>query len=114
MTAQILALDFGGTQLAAATWIPGQQKWYRYQRRLSPPSPGAESDVAIMGWRSLALAVSLIHDILLGEKPAAIGVSFGGPVDAISGTVRLSHHVPSWENLPLLQQLQKVIGGEGD
>ena len=61
MTAQILALDFGGTKLAAATWVQGQQKWYRYQSRLSPHSPSAESDLAIMR--------SLIHDILLGENP---------------------------------------------
>ncbi len=55
-------------------------------------------------------AVSLIDDILLEEKPLAIGVSFGGPVDAITGVVRLSHHVPGWENLPLSQQLQAEYG----
>jgi glucokinase len=102
MTAQILALDFGGTKLAAASWVQGQQKWYRYQRRLSPPSASVETDLAIMR--------SLIDDILLGEKPLAIGVSFGGPVDALTGIVRLSHHVPGWENLPLRQQLQTEYG----
>ncbi len=56
MTDQILALDFGGTKLAAATWVGGQQTqtWYRYQRRLSPHSPSAESDLAIMRWLRLA------------------------------------------------------------
>ena len=59
---------------------------------------------------ALRHAVSLIDDILLEEKPLAIGVSFGGPVDAITGVVRLSHHVPGWENLPLSQQLQAEYG----
>ena len=36
----------------------------------------------------------------------AIGVSFGGPVDATRGLVRLSHHVPGWEEIPLADQLQ--------
>ncbi len=39
--------------------------------------------------------------MLAGEHPSAIGVSFGGPVDATTNTVRLSHHVPGWENVPL-------------
>ncbi len=36
---------------------------------------------------------------------AAIGVSFGGPVDARRGLVRLSHHVPGWEDVPLAARL---------
>ncbi len=98
MTAQILALDFGGTKLAAASWMQGQQKWSRYQRRLSPPSASAESDLTLMQ--------SMIDEVLSGKKPTAIGVSFGGPVDSTTGMIRLSHHVPGWENLPLRQWLQ--------
>jgi glucokinase len=40
----------------------------------------------------------------------AIGVSFGGPVDATTGTVRLSHHVPGWENIPLKNLLEQEFG----
>ncbi|NJK27633.1 MAG: ROK family protein, partial [Coleofasciculaceae cyanobacterium SM2_3_26] len=39
-----------------------------------------------------------------------IGVSFGGPADADTGTVRLSHHVPGWEQMPLSQLLQERFG----
>jgi glucokinase len=53
---------------------------------------------------------SLIHDLLQDSQPAAIGVSFGGPVDASTGTVRLSHHVPGWENIPLASLLSKEFG----
>ena len=50
---------------------------------------------------------------LLAQHPgrlAAIGVSFGGPVDAGRGVVRLSHHVPGWEKTPLRDRLQAELG----
>ncbi|MBD2665345.1 ROK family protein [Richelia sinica FACHB-800] len=95
----ILALDFGGTKLAAATVKAGSREWLRHDSRLSPAKADALSDIAIMR--------SLIDSVLNGSKPDAIGVSFGGPVDAATGTVRLSHHVPGWENIPLQQLLQE-------
>jgi glucokinase len=53
---------------------------------------------------------SLIYSLLEDAKPAAIGVSFGGPVDASTGTVRLSHHVAGWENIPLKGLLEDEFG----
>lgn len=95
----ILALDFGGTKLAAAVTQLGSREWLRYERRLSAADGNATTDLEIMR--------SLIHSLLQGETPAAIGVSFGGPVDATTGTVRLSHHVPGWENIPLKDLLEQ-------
>ncbi len=89
----LLALDFGGTKLAAATVLPGHRQWHAYQRALSPADGDAKTDLAIMR--------SLIQTLLGDHKPAAIGVSFGGPVEAQTGVVRISHHVPGWENYPL-------------
>ncbi|WP_193195343.1 ROK family protein [Nostoc sp. MG11] len=98
----ILALDFGGTKLAAAMVNVGSREWLRYERRLSPAKADASTDLEIMR--------SLIYSLLQGTKPAAIGVSFGGPVDASTGTVRLSHHVPGWENIPLKHLLEDEFG----
>ena len=98
----ILALDFGGTKLAAATVNAGSRTWLRYERRLSPPNADVSTDLEIMR--------SLIYSLLEDTKPAAIGVSFGGPVDADTGTVRLSHHVAGWENIPLKSLLQEEFG----
>ena len=53
---------------------------------------------------------SLIDSLLKGEKPDAIGVSFGGPVDATTGKIRLSHHVLGWENVPLRDLLEEEFG----
>jgi glucokinase len=98
----ILALDFGGTKLAAALVNVGSKKWLRYERRLSPANANASTDLEIMR--------SLIYSLLEDTKPAAIGVSFGGPVDASTGMVRLSHHVAGWENIPLKELLEKEFG----
>ncbi|MBD2614109.1 ROK family protein [Nostoc punctiforme FACHB-252] len=98
----ILALDFGGTKLAAALVNIGSRNWLRYQRHLSPGNADASTDLEIMR--------SLIYSLLEDTKPSAIGVSFGGPVDASTGTVRLSHHVPGWENIPLKNLLEEEFG----
>ncbi|MEH2231486.1 MAG: ROK family protein [Nostoc sp.] len=98
----ILALDFGGTKLAAATVNIGSRKWLRYERCLSPVGADASTDLEIMR--------SLIYSLLEDTKPAAIGISFGGPVDASTGTVRLSHHVAGWENIPLKALLEEEFG----
>ena len=91
----ILALDFGGTKLAAATVKAGAKEWLDHESRFSPTNGDALTDLEIMR--------SLIDSVLKGKKPDAIGVSFGGPVDATTGLVRLSHHVSGWENVPLKQ-----------
>jgi len=98
----ILALDFGGSKLAAGVVNLGSRQWVDYQRRLSPADADVNTDLEIMR--------SLIHSLLQDTKPAAMGVSFGGPVDAITGTVRLSHHVKGWENMPLRDLLYKEFG----
>ena len=89
----ILALDFGGTKLAAATVKNGAKEWLDHESRFSPTNGDALTDLEIMR--------SLIDSVLKGRRPDAIGVSFGGPVDATTGLIRLSHHVPGWENVPL-------------
>lgn len=96
-TPLLLALDFGGTKHAAAIAVSGETQWSAYRRVLSPPGATAQLDLNVMR--------SLIKDLLNGSQPTAIGVSFGGPVDFTTGTVRLSHHVPGWENIPLQQIL---------
>jgi glucokinase len=98
----LLALDFGGTKLTAATAMPGERRWRAHRRVFSPPGSDAAYD--------LNTILSLARDVLGGGRPAAVGVSFGGPVDATTGTVRLSHHVPGWEGVPLRELLEREFG----
>lgn len=94
----LLALDFGGTKLSAAATYSGESEWVRLERELSPPGADADSD--------LRIALRLAGKVLAGCRPAAVGVSFGGPVWAETGVVKLSHHVPGWEGLPLAERLR--------
>ncbi len=98
----LLALDYGGTKLSAAIAGVGERKWRALERIPSPPVKDAQYDQATM----LAMARRLLG----GQTPAAIGVSFGGPVDARQGRVILSHHIPGWDNTPLREQLQDAFG----
>ncbi|MCR4406376.1 MAG: ROK family protein [Anaerolineae bacterium] len=100
----LLALDFGGTKLSAGLAKSGQARWLAHRRVPSPSASNAQSDLEIM----MELARDLLDTV---KSPlAAVGVSFGGPVDAARGLVRLSHHVPGWEEMPLQQWLEKRLG----
>jgi len=94
----LLALDFGGTKHTAAVLARGEQHWRKSGRTFSPPGADARYDIETMH--------ALARELLGNTPPAAIGVSFGGPVDAAHGIVRLSHHVPGWENIPLRHMLE--------
>jgi glucokinase len=100
----LLALDYGGTKHTAALLRRGETDWAAHARVYSPPGANGAYDRATM--------LRMARD-LLARTPgrlAAIGVSFGGPVDAPRGLVRLSHHVPGWEETPLRDQLQAELG----
>ena len=122
----ILALDFGGTKLTAAlfraedstqsrqdaktqeeislaSWRPGVLALNGLRRVVTP----ADADAAY----ELATMLTLARDLLAGHTPAAVGVSFGGPVDYRAGLVRRSDHVPGWANTPLRDLLAAEFGG---
>ena len=93
----ILALDFGGTKHSVGV-APSGGLAPIIKRLPAPPHADAKADIAAV--------FRAAHQVLGLEPPAAIGVSFGGPVDYTTGTVRLSHHVPGWENVPLQAMLE--------
>ena len=107
MTDVILALDFGGTKLSAAVAeravfrSGAPRRWLAHGRRVSPPEPSAQTDIATM--------IALGEELLAGRPAAAVGISFGGPVDFDSGVVRLSHHVPGWEQVSLQAQISAAF-----
>jgi glucokinase len=102
MMGPLLALDFGGTKHAVGVIGPGEAAWRKHKQVAAKQNGDAESDLATMR--------ALSHELLDGSAPAAIGVSFGGPVDAATGIVRLSHHVPGWEEIPLRDLLRHEYG----
>ena len=132
MTNLILALDFGGTKLSAALFVASKKSHAKTQ---SPPSEDfslrladfaslreISSSYTILDLRrvvtpadadaayELAAMTALARELLAGQQPAAVGVSFGGPVDYATGVVGLSPHVPGWESLPLRDRLAAEFG----
>ncbi len=105
-SALCLALDFGGTKLAAGLvdWRAGRVR--RQARCATARERGARSQIADM--------LRLVSELQLApaewQAVSAAGVSFGGPVDAASGTVVQSHHVAGWEGLPLAAELGAALG----
>lgn len=102
----ILALDFGGTKLTAAV-LPvsalrtESPNWQAKQRVFTPSDADARYELTTM--------IELGRVLLGDEKPLAVGVSFGGPVNYATGTVRLSHHVPGWREFPLQERLEAAF-----
>jgi glucokinase len=111
----LLALDFGGTKLMAGLAVAGERGWLAHRMVPSPPGSNAQSDLEIMTGlaRDLLASPPSVPPNLGGEAKAplaAVGVSFGGPVDAARGLVLLSHHVPGWEKMPLQEWLEERLG----
>ncbi len=100
----LLALDFGGTKHSAALLPLDGKEWLARDRVQMPRGSDAHQDQQTME----GMACRLV-DAWPG-RIAAIGVSFGGPVDFESGTVKLSHHVPGWEDIPLALRLADRFG----
>lgn len=99
----ILGLDFGGTKLAAGL-VDADAGTVVASARAATPAGGAQAGLSQM----LALGAELV-----AQAPApiqAVGVSFGGPVEADGRTVRLSMHVPGWEGMPLAQHCESQFG----
>jgi glucokinase len=125
MTHTILALDFGGTKLSAAVFIEKDSTQRRKDAKTQGESSLASSHLCAFALNSsgrvitpaeadaayeLAAMVALACGLLAGRQPAAVGVSFGGPVDYVAGLVRRSDHVPGWANLPLRERLAAAFG----
>jgi glucokinase len=95
---QVLALDFGGTKLAAAVVDTSSGELCSLVKESTPIEGKADASIQLMfsmGKKALAQC-SL-------EKPTRVGISFGGPVALDRKTVLMSNHVPGWEDMPLPQ-----------
>jgi glucokinase len=96
----IIALDFGGTKLAAGI-ADRDGQWVDVQRRPTP----ADAHTSIDVMRDMISGMVREHHM----TPGAIGVSFGGHVDTTTGVVRRSMQVPGWDNVPLGRILSEAF-----
>ncbi|MBK9123650.1 MAG: ROK family protein [Chloroflexi bacterium] len=96
----VLALDFGGTKLAAGVVNLKQSTLVHALRTDTPAEGGAESTFSAM--------TALARRLEQTEPIVGIGVSFGGHV--LDGRILRSMHVAGWEDFPLAERLGSAFG----
>jgi glucokinase len=104
-SAPVLALDFGGTKLAAAVVDTASGTILAYQCQTTPPRQGAPASIESMfnlGNQALAEAGM--------QRPARVGISFGGPVSVDRQQVLVSYHVADWEGKRLPSLAAEAFG----
>ncbi|MCO5972183.1 ROK family protein [Actinoallomurus soli] len=97
MTGCVLAVDIGGTKLAAALVEPGGR--IAAYERIATPQPPTDAETL---WRTM---LSLI-DRLPATGLAGVGVGCGGPMSWPAGKVS-PLNIPAWRGFPLRERLQE-------
>ncbi len=102
----ILALDIGGTKLAAGVAEPtafhATGHFDRVARRPTP-RPGEPEEV-------IATMVEMARELLGESAPTAIGISIGGPLDHGRGLVINFPHLPGWRDIALCDRISRDLG----
>ncbi len=102
----LLAIDIGGTKLALGVAEPeafaATGALLRMAKEPIPP-PGTPEPV-------IARVIELARELLAGARPAAIGISIGGPLDHLTGTVVNFPHLPEWKGVELCRILSEALG----
>lgn len=100
----VLALDIGGTKLAAGVFTAEGEA--RMLERRERPTRGAEG-VEV----SLAQVYGLLEEVVEAAAahgaPAGIGVCAPGPLDPRTGVIFNPTNMPGWVNLPLAAEIQQ-------
>ncbi|HQF14251.1 MAG TPA: ROK family protein [Thermogutta sp.] len=107
-----LGIEIGGTKLQVGVGTGNGPPLLAIRRMEVDRSKGAEA----IRRHILELARPLIAQY----HPEAIGIAFGGPIDAAKGRTLRSHHVAGWEEFPLVEWcgselgLPAVMGNDAD
>ncbi len=97
-----LGIDIGGTNMTAG--LASEDGAVAAVRRMSTPR-GAGADAC------MPELLSACRDLIASapESPVAVGIGFGGPVDAAAGMIRRSHHVEGWSGRPLARDFHDAL-----
>jgi glucokinase len=99
----VLALDIGGTKLAAAlVHTDGTLEG----RRLVPTVTGSDPEAL---FTVVARLCRQVLDGGGGDEPVALGIGCGGPMDLATGRVS-PLNIPAWRDFPLRDRLAAELG----
>ncbi|GAA4424584.1 ROK family protein [Georgenia halophila] len=99
----VLALDIGGTKLAAAVVTADGRT---HSLRIVPTRREQGPDTVIT--RLLEVGRRVLDDV--GTAVAAVGVACGGPLDATSGVLLRPPHLPGWVDVPIGNRVSEAFG----
>lgn len=102
----ILGLDFGGTKLAAGLYDRSSASLLARTQCPTPVAGGSNASYAAM----LNMGRGLLSDH--PGTLSGVGVSFGGPVAPDGRVIRLSMHVPGWEQAHLAEWIERDLAVE--
>ena len=99
----LLGFDIGGTKSAVITarWENGQIELLKKEKIDTDLSVAPEEMVD----RLIALADGIVE-----EKPEAIGISCGGPLDSSRGIILGPPNLPGWDHVEIVDRIQKHFG----
>ncbi len=100
---KILGFDIGGTKCAVTTaeWDGKEIKFLNKEKISTDHNLTPEQMID----KLIALA-----DGILDEKPDAIGISCGGPLDSKKGIILSPPNLPRWDNVEIVQQIENHFG----
>jgi glucokinase len=99
----ILAIDIGGTKLAAALVDRDGGVLRRAEIPTPAAPPGERGTVA-------DTLIDLARQVVGEDRPAAVGVASAGPLDIVAGTVS-PVNIPSWREFPLRDTVADAFPG---
>ena len=95
-----LGIEIGGTKLQI---VAGHADKIEERRRFSVDA--TQGGEGIRGQISSALP-----ELVAKHSPSAVGVGFGGPVDARTGCISCSHQISGWSGFPLAEWITEQTG----
>jgi Transcriptional regulator/sugar kinase len=101
----VLALDIGGTKLAAGVVTPDGA----VHGMVVEPTRRDEGPRVILP-RLFALGRRAIAASGIAEPMAAVGISCGGPLDADAGILTGPLHLPGWIDIPIVRLAEEEYG----
>ncbi|OIO94854.1 MAG: hypothetical protein AUJ92_09065 [Armatimonadetes bacterium CG2_30_59_28] len=107
-----LGIDKGGTRHTFALTTDKGEIVHRVQHETGRACGSCQMEDAQAEIEALhAVASELVQVAADRRAPVqSIGISFGGPVNAETGTTILSHHVSGWEGVPLRDLFEDWFG----
>lgn len=98
----LLAIDFGGTRTRVGWYSETLELLHRDE-----DFSHTEEPIEAVIDRIIQLARRVVPE---GESPSAIGICAPGP-QAYTGYIRYAHTLPTWDNVPLAQQISAAFSG---